>query len=84
MLIQVKNRVLKLEAVSHAQLEMPSEDDTEGCIELFMIIEGKDIILCADEALTVWHALSRNSLSLMPCSLSGKPVEDAIELNPSF
>ena len=66
MLVQIKNRVLLLEAVSYAAITFPDENSDNDWIELQLIIDGVDLILTGDEALSVWHAVQRNSVNISP------------------
>lgn len=64
MLIQIKNRIILLEAVSYASIEFPNEDSTNDWIELLLIVDGISIVLTGEEALRVWEIVSRNAASL--------------------
>lgn len=78
MLIQLKNRVILLEAVAYASISFPNEDSTNDWIELNLLIAGEPITLTGDEALIMWHALTRNATSLTPCTIQGTPTPDPI------
>lgn len=64
MLIQVRNRVLLLEAISYASIEFPEETSENDWIELHLIIDGYSTILYSDEALTVWQQIQGNATQL--------------------
>lgn len=72
MLIQLKNRVILLEAVSYASIEFPGEDTENDWIELLLIVNGKDIVVTGEEALTLWHSITRNAHSLIQSPLTGQ------------
>lgn len=66
MLLQVKNRVFLLEAVSYASIVFPSANADSKAIELALVIDGYPLTLKDDEALIVWSAISQNAVSIEP------------------
>ena len=64
MLVQVKNRIFLLEAVSYAFILFPSDDRAVKPVELHLVVDGCPINLAGEEALIVWTAISKNAISL--------------------
>lgn len=84
MILQIKNRILRLEAIDYAAIEFPDSDSENDWIELHLIIGGQSTILYSDEALTLWHHLSQNSLSLCPRTLGGGNALEPIAIGPEL
>lgn len=75
MLIKIRNRILKLEAISSADLHLPGEDSDNDWIELALIIDGLPTSLSGDDALSVWSILSAEASPLGPSTLKSAHPE---------
>lgn len=75
MLIKIRNRILKLEAISSADLHLPGEDSDNDWIELALIIDGLPTLLIGDDALSLWAILTEKSSPLRPTSLKSAHPE---------
>lgn len=64
MLIQVRNHVLELEAISFAEISLPDPNSTDDWAELHIVIDGHIRILYERDALVVWQALQRNAVGI--------------------
>jgi hypothetical protein len=84
MLIKIRNRILKLEAISSADLHLPSEDSDNDWVELALIIDGLPTSLIGDDALSLWAILTQNSSPLGPTSLKSAHPELLAESARNF
>lgn len=75
-MLQLKDRVIRLQKVSYAQISFPDENTANDWIELLLIVDGHDVILTGDEALLLWTALCKNSIALAP----PEPIEEGDRL----
>ncbi|MBW4467993.1 MAG: hypothetical protein KME07_21415 [Pegethrix bostrychoides GSE-TBD4-15B] len=66
MLIQVKNKILLLEAVSYAAIAFPDRADSDDFVTLDLIIDGHSLKLTGQPALTIWLAIQQQSDCLVP------------------
>lgn len=81
MLIQLKNRVVLLEAISYASIEFPSEDTENDWIELILIVDGQDVVLTGDDALCIWQLITQNATSVVPAPLKGLPLPQPLTVD---
>lgn len=65
MLVQVKNKVLMLEAISYAEIHFPSSESSVSRTTLSLIIDGHKLDLYEDEAVAIWLAVQQNSNCLL-------------------
>lgn len=65
MLIQVKNKVLMLEARSYAEIMFPKPGTSATRTTLSLIIDGHKLSIFGDEAAAVWLAVQQNSNCLL-------------------
>lgn len=72
MLIQIKNKILLLDAVSFAEFLPGNPDELNSRPALNLIVDGQDLKLRDEEAITIWHAIQRNATCLAPVGLNWK------------
>ena len=65
MLIQVKNKIVLLEAISYAELLFPTPETSVIRTTLRLIIDGHKLDIHEDEAIAVWLAVQQNSNCLL-------------------
>jgi hypothetical protein len=65
-MLQLKNRAIRLQDISYAEIVFPDENTENGCIELYLIVGGQQIVTMGDDALILWQAISKNAVSLLP------------------
>ncbi len=75
-MIQLKNRVISLEAVNYASISFPDENTDNDWIELVLIVNGHPVVLSGDDALVLWQHLTKNITLLAP---SPGILEDKID-----
>lgn len=66
MLLQIKNRVFLLEAISYASISYPCDTRQGRPIELMIVIDGHPVTLAGEEASALWTAIAKNAISLQP------------------
>lgn len=84
MLIKVRNRILKLEAISSADLHLPSEDSDNDWIELALIIDGLPTSLVGDDALAVWTILTQDASPLGQATIRSAQPDLLVESRLDF
>lgn len=65
-MIQLKNRVIRFEDISYAEIVFPDENTENDWIELYLIVGGHQIVTMGDDALILWQAISKNAVSIVP------------------
>jgi len=80
MLIQIKNQILRIESISYAEITFPDADSANDWIELRLIVDGASVLLYSEDALTVWHALTRNATSLAVRNMNGHRAHEPISI----
>ena len=65
-MIQLKNRVVRLQNISFAEISFPEEHTENDWIELYLIVGNRDIIITGDDALVLWTAITERSIPILP------------------